>query len=102
IFILSNVIREPIQVRPPWASACHRRRSRMGKKCGLKDGGVYENAIAERPQLSDPAHGTQRWQPRRSRRVRCSAWLNEAAGAAWRLQCAGGGGGSLGVGNIRT
>src|SRR5207249_2478453 len=28
---------------------------------------------AERP--SDPAHGTQRLQPRRSRRVRCSAWL---------------------------
>src|SRR5688572_32567018 len=30
---------------------------------------------AERRKLSDPAHGTQRLQPRRSRRVRCSAWL---------------------------
>src|ERR1041385_4140896 len=29
----------------------------------------------QRPKLSDPAHGTPRWQPRRSRRVRCSAWL---------------------------
>src|SRR5262245_15632038 len=39
-----------------------------------------------RGELSDPAHGTtaharmrlgklQRWQPRRSHRVRCSAWL---------------------------
>src|SRR6266516_3319972 len=26
-------------------------------------------------ELSDPAHGTHRLQPRRSRRVRCSAWL---------------------------
>jgi len=25
--------------------------------------------------ISDPAHGTRRLQPRRSRRVRCSAWL---------------------------
>ena len=31
--------------------------------------------VAERPKLSDPAHGTQLLQPRRSRRVRCSAWL---------------------------
>ena len=31
--------------------------------------------VAERPKLSDPAHGTLRLQPRRSRRVRCSAWL---------------------------
>src|SRR3954465_1322513 len=30
----------------------------------------------QRPKLSDPAHGTQRWQSRRSRRVRCSAWLD--------------------------
>ena len=30
---------------------------------------------AQRPKLSDPAHGTPRLQPRRSRRVRCSAWL---------------------------
>src|ERR1051325_4802503 len=29
----------------------------------------------QRPKLSDPAHGRQRLQPRRSRRVRCSAWL---------------------------
>src|SRR5829696_4521207 len=29
----------------------------------------------QRPKLSDPAHGTQRLQPRRSRRIRCSAWL---------------------------
>jgi hypothetical protein len=26
----------------------------------------------ERPKLSNPAHGTQQLQPRRSRRVRCS------------------------------
>src|SRR5213596_2621651 len=36
----------------------------------------FENLVggksAERPKLSDPAHGTQRWQPRRSRRVRRS------------------------------
>src|SRR5258706_8071012 len=31
----------------------------------------------KRPKLSDPAHGTQRLQPRRSRRVRCSAWLGD-------------------------
>ena len=31
--------------------------------------------VIERPKLSDPAHGTQRLQPRRPRRVRCSAWL---------------------------
>jgi hypothetical protein len=30
---------------------------------------------AERPPLNDPAHGRQRWPPRRSRRVRGSAWL---------------------------
>src|SRR2546426_4353563 len=30
---------------------------------------------AERPKLSDPAHRTHGLQPRRSRRVRCSAWL---------------------------
>ena len=30
---------------------------------------------AQRPKLSDPAHGTLRLQPRRPRRVRCSAWL---------------------------
>jgi hypothetical protein len=30
-------------------------------------------------ELSDPAHEGVRLQPRRSRRVRCSAWLNEAA-----------------------
>jgi len=33
------------------------------------------NNDAERPKLSGPAHGTQRLQPRRSRRLRCSAWL---------------------------
>jgi len=27
------------------------------------------------PELSDPARGTRGLQPRRSRRVRCSAWL---------------------------
>src|ERR1043165_9781643 len=29
-------------------------------------------------QDSNPAHGTQRLQPRRSRRVRCSAWLGRS------------------------
>jgi hypothetical protein len=33
--------------------------------------------VAERPKLSDPAHGTQRLQPRRPRRV-SSAWLGDA------------------------
>jgi hypothetical protein len=39
----------------------------------------HEPAIcssAYRPKLSDPARGTLRLQPRRSRRVRCSAWLD--------------------------
>ncbi len=31
--------------------------------------------LVQRLKLSDPTHGTQRLQPRRSRRVRCSAWL---------------------------
>jgi hypothetical protein len=38
-------------------------------------GRPYASVAAERPKLSDPAHGTPRLQPRRSRRVRCSAWL---------------------------
>src|SRR4051812_35640658 len=32
-------------------------------------------SIAERPKLSDPAHGTQRLQTTTPCRVRCSAWL---------------------------
>jgi hypothetical protein len=35
---------------------------------------VCFNAV-KLPQLSDPAHGTQRFQPRRSRRVRCGTSL---------------------------
>jgi hypothetical protein len=32
-------------------------------------------SYAERPKLSDPAHGTSELQTTASRRVRCSAWL---------------------------
>src|ERR1051326_3354670 len=36
--------------------------------------------------ISDPAHGTQRLQPRRPRRVRCSAWLGAGdANTIWIL-----------------
>jgi hypothetical protein len=38
---------------------------------------LFENRLSDylRGELSDPAHETPRLQPRRSRRVRCSAWL---------------------------
>lgn len=32
--------------------------------------------FAERPKLSDPAHGSRGLQPERGGRVRCSAWLS--------------------------
>src|SRR5262245_50695985 len=73
-----------------WAeNALPARRSRGGTATGTRKtvrwgwagerSRVYSSSIesghAERPKLSDPAQGTQRLQPRRSRRVRCSAWL---------------------------
>ena len=36
------------------------------------------HGLAERPKLSDPAHGTRGLQPERDGRVRCSAWLGVA------------------------
>jgi hypothetical protein len=36
---------------------------------------VHARKAAERPKLSDPAHGTPRLQPERDGRVRCSALI---------------------------
>src|SRR5437879_2100376 len=43
----------------------------LGISCNM---GVY---FAQRPKFSDPAHETRGLQPRRSRRVRCSVWLDK-------------------------
>ena len=36
-------------------------------------------------KLRDPAHGTQRLPPPRSRRVRCGAWFGDAVILNWTL-----------------
>ena len=44
--------------------------------CGQKSHPrINWRTVAERPKLSDPAHGTRGLQPERDGRVRCSAWL---------------------------
>ena len=50
-------------------------RAQIGRPCRDVPALLQVKTAGERPKLSDPAHGTPRLQPRRSSRVRCSAWL---------------------------